>query len=67
MSHDRDTAQASRRDWLWLALVPLGMFVGLISAMLAVPLPWQMHLEWVPSLDTGLDCMSMPCLHSFWC
>jgi multicomponent Na+:H+ antiporter subunit A len=55
MSQDRDPVPASRRDWLWLALVPLGLFAGLIGAMLAVPLPWQMHLEWVPSLGTGLD------------
>jgi multicomponent Na+:H+ antiporter subunit A len=55
MSQDHDPAPASRRDWLWLALVPLGLFAGLIGAMLTVPLPWQMQLEWVPSLDTGLD------------
>ncbi|UCE90155.1 MAG: hypothetical protein JSW10_04885, partial [Pseudomonadota bacterium] len=55
MSHGRQALQASQRDWLWLSLAPLGLFVGLIGAMLAVPLPWQMHFDWVPSLNTGLD------------
>jgi multicomponent Na+:H+ antiporter subunit A len=55
MSHEHNAAQATGRDWLWLALVPLGLFAGLIAAMLAVPLPWQVHLDWVPSLETGLD------------
>jgi multicomponent Na+:H+ antiporter subunit A len=55
MSHSHETAQALHRDWLWLALVPLGLFVGLIGTMLTFPLPWQLHLDWVPSLGVGLD------------
>ncbi len=55
MSHEYDSTQGRQRDWLWLALLPLGLFVGLIAAMYSIPLPWQVHLSWVPSLDTGLD------------
>ncbi len=43
------------RDRLWLALVPLGLFVALVWGLAAFPLPWQLRLDWVPSLGVGLD------------
>jgi len=55
MKHGNETAQVSSHDWLWLALVPFGLFAGLVWALNAAPLPWQLQLEWVPSLGVGLD------------
>jgi multicomponent Na+:H+ antiporter subunit A len=55
MNHGKDTTQAMHRDWLWIALVPLGLFVGLVWALSSMPLPWQLQLAWVPSLGIGLD------------
>jgi multicomponent Na+:H+ antiporter subunit A len=55
MSHGDETVQATHRDWLWVALVPLGLFAGLAWALSTFALPWQLQLEWVPSLGVGLD------------
>ena len=55
MNHGKDSSQAMYRDWLWLALVPLLLFAGLIWTLSEIPLPWQLHLEWIPSLGVGLD------------
>ena len=40
---------------LWLTLVPLGLFAGLVVSLATVPLPWRASLEWVPSLGVSLD------------
>jgi multicomponent Na+:H+ antiporter subunit A len=55
MNHGKDTTQATHRDWMWLALVPLVLFAGFIWTLNEIPLPWRLHLEWVPSLGVGLD------------
>jgi multicomponent Na+:H+ antiporter subunit A len=55
MNHGDETAGATHRDWLWMALAPLALFVGLVWALTIVPLPWQLQLEWIPSLGVGLD------------
>jgi len=55
MSHSNNAGSERERDWLWLAAIPLGLFAGLIGAMLLYPLPWQISLQWVPSLGVGLD------------
>jgi multicomponent Na+:H+ antiporter subunit A len=55
MSHSHNPAKESHRDWLWLALLPLALFAFVSWGLITEPLPWQLHLEWVPSLDIGLD------------
>ena len=55
MNHGKDSSQEKHRDWLWLALVPLLLFAGLIWTLSEIPLPWQLRLEWIPSLGVGLD------------
>ena len=55
MSHDQDTGNSTHSDWLWLSLVPLGFFAFLSRGLITEPLPWHLQLEWVPSLDIGLD------------
>jgi multicomponent Na+:H+ antiporter subunit A len=55
MRHGHETAKESDPDWLWLALLPLALFGGLVAAMLAFPLPWRLQLSWVPSLGVGFD------------
>ena len=49
MAHDK------RKEWLWLALLPFGLFGYLLWLLSYNPLPWQFRLEWVPSLAVGLD------------
>lgn len=55
MSHADARPGATNRDMLSMALVPLGLFVGLGWALSSIPLPWQLQLVWVPSLGVGLD------------
>ena len=55
MNHGDETVQTTHRDWLSVALVPLGLFAGLAWALSTFALPWQLQLEWVPSLGVGLD------------
>jgi len=55
MGEDSAMAQTTPRDWLWLSVVPLGLFALLIGALTSHPLPWTFHLAWVPSIGVGLD------------
>lgn len=55
MSDNPTETQTTRRDWLWLSLVPLALFVFLIGALSLHPLPWAFRLDWVPSIGAGLD------------
>ncbi len=55
MSHADARVGATNRDMLWLALIPSGLFIGLVWALSAIALPWQLQLDWVPSLGVGLD------------
>ena len=55
MSHADARVSAPDRDMLWMALIPLGLFIGLVWALSSIPLPWQLQLAWVPSLGVGLD------------
>jgi len=54
MPNSHPQSAAGRRDWLWLSLLPIGLFVALIGEMIAHPLPWELRLSWVPSLDLDL-------------
>jgi multicomponent Na+:H+ antiporter subunit A len=55
MNHSHDPAEETHRDWLWVALLPLALFALLSWGLITEPLPWQLRLEWIPSLDIGLD------------
>ncbi len=55
MSQNEDATAEAHRDWLWLSLFPLALFAILSWGLASAPLPWQLRLEWVPSLDIGLD------------
>ena len=55
MRPNRDTATHVHSDWLWLSVFPLGFFVFLSWGLITIPLPWQLHLDWIPSLDIGFD------------
>jgi multicomponent Na+:H+ antiporter subunit A len=55
MSQNEHAATDAHGDWLWLSLLPLGLFVLLSWGLITTPLPWQLQLEWVPSLNIGLD------------
>lgn len=55
MSREQGVAQGAGPDWLWLALLPLGLFAALVWGLASEPLPWVVHLQWVPSLGVGLD------------
>ena len=55
MSHSDGAATEAHGDWLWLSVVPLGLFAFLSWGLITIPLPWQLHIEWIPSLDIGFD------------
>lgn len=47
------TRAAGVRD-LWVVLLPLSAFAGLVWGLAHYPLPWVWRLPWVPSLDLEL-------------
>jgi multicomponent Na+:H+ antiporter subunit A len=49
-SHHTDAGGAT----LWLALLPLSLFLALSWGLLEHELPWQLELPWVPSLGVSL-------------
>ncbi len=55
MSPDHGAVRGWRPGGSRLALVPLGLFAALIWGLAAVPLPWQAHVQWVPSLGVNMD------------
>ena len=52
---DEHAAEHAGKDWLWLAVLPLILFGYLLWEISRTPLPWQFQLEWVPSLELGID------------
>ncbi len=48
---------SSGKAWLWLALLPLSLFLALIwglSQTATAPLPWHFSWAWIPSLNISL-------------
>ncbi len=55
MSHTVESHEISNgKAWLWLALLPLSLFVALVWGLSHTPLPWQFSWQWIPSLDIAL-------------
>jgi len=55
MGNEHAQVGTGQQDWLWLSLLPLSLFVGLIATLELHPLPWTFRLEWVPSVGAALD------------
>ncbi len=48
------TGLQESRHWLWIAVIPLSLFVALVYAVTQFELPWRLTLPWVPSLGISL-------------
>ena len=53
MSH-ASPSEASGPTYLWLATVPLSLFLLLAWGLVSHPLPWRVEVPWVPSLSVSL-------------
>ena len=55
--HQQSSHQScsSMSPWMWLALLPFGLFVVIQFAYFQYPLPWQVSWQWVSSLGIGLS------------
>jgi multicomponent Na+:H+ antiporter subunit A len=54
VSAARDHGPATGPTHLWLAAIPLALFLLLAWGLVRHPLPWQLDAPWVPSLDVSL-------------
>jgi multicomponent Na+:H+ antiporter subunit A len=46
--------EASGPTYLWLATVPLTLFLLLAWGLASYPLPWRVDVPWIPSLSVSL-------------
>ena len=56
MSNGSTSAKNHQGTYLWLlvSLLPLSLFIALVSGLNHFSLPWQLNLPWVPSLNIAL-------------
>ena len=48
-------SEESGSSYLWVALLPLAGFIGLVWGLLQHPLPWRGSWMWIPSLNVELS------------
>lgn len=51
----RNETKTKQKEWLWLALLPLGLFFYILWCLSQTSLPWEQQFTWVPSLGVGFD------------
>ena len=66
----RDTTSpqrsASAPTYLWLAQLPLALFLLLVWGLASIPLPWTLDVPWVPSLGSARASASMAWQRRCW-